>query len=702
MVKGDKPRSHIDSSFRQPQTPANSTTRSEAATVRAATTTKAKKRTQSPTYSIQSSFKSRKSDIEPDWKQQATLTQIDFVTRTPGSGLHEELDYIENNGDKGNAQKKREVIELDDDSENGAATFRPTPLPRVRRARAIRFEDEVRGTPAQSRSREKSTSRRTDSIRKKTNTKGSSRSKGDGKVKSGKKDKTLTQMDFVRRFCVIESSDDDLNLNYIRENSKDNTDVGKSKSRANDTDPTQDEQPSHDKPPEKKRKLNESLYTPVESSMVPTQGDGVDALAKNSVPMPVTPQKPGRTEIPSSQSPESPGFAVISSSQFVRATATRSPLKHVSPNSSHGLSQTRQDPRRSVMKASQSPVHISLQSKTTILESPIMGDSVLLSASPSTKEQTTPIVFPSKPELDQETEESLSEYMHSGTKVQEPSKDGTEDSGSIDAERLVVYETDAETEYSDLDDDSMLRISDSGHTKTDDGDNTNVSKNGRNPTIYNSDDPPPPVPNSGTDLEGGDTYTSDFNVSSQASVYYKRQLRSTQFPDGPVPVLSTQKMAELFPRDDSTQQARVQITSVPLSSQPNESIPQHSSPRTPKRALIETQTQTPTPTQSQSEKHRKSSTQLVPESSPLVPCTDVRNFTNNSQTQSNHPVVLVESSQPVDKLHKLSNSNQMTSQKGVIPASRWLTDSVMESIPPPPPWMSSQDSIGEPYSLPES
>ncbi|GAD96084.1 conserved hypothetical protein [Paecilomyces variotii No. 5] len=692
MVRGDKPKGHPDSSIQQPRTPANLTTRHKVASARPATTTKAKKRAQSPSYSVQSSFRSRRSDGDSEWRQQPTLTQIDFVTRTQESGSNEELEYIQDNDDKPARRKESEVIELDDDSEGGDATFRLTPFPRVRRARAIRFDDEVRSTPGQSRSRAKSTGGHTDNGRKKR--KSSTKSSGGegtrkSNLKPGKKDKTLTQMDFVRRFCVIDSSDDDLNLNYIGDDAKDNAEMGASKLDLEDVNATpKDEQVSRRGPPDKKRKLND--HSDGTNENYATRTDETGTSQKTLFPAPVTPQKPRRTEIPSSQSPESPGFAVISSSQFTKATATRSPLKLMSPNSTHSPSKVIQNPYHPMSKFSHSPVGVSLQMKSAA------GDSAACSLPPpQERDKAKPSPSPSEPKLKQESPRYMSEEKH---------KPGEEPSSAVETNtpmatgKVVIYETDADTDYSDLEEDTMLKDSNSGHIPAENSELDNAADSEPNPDVYNSDDLlPPQVPNSGTDLEGGDTYTSDFNASSQASIYYKRQPRSTQFPEGPVPLLNTQKLTELFPRYDETQQARVEISSLPPSPA-KESVHHPSSPQTPKQTFTQTQTQT----QSQSEQRPISSTQLVPESSPLVPCTDVRNFTTNTQSQSDHPVVLVESSQPVDKLHRLASSNQVTSQNGVIPASRWLTDSVMESIPPPPRWISSQDSIGEPYSLPES
>lgn len=59
-------------------------------------------------------------------------------------------------------------------------------------------------------------------------------------------------------------------------------------------------------------------------------------------------------------------------------------------------------------------------------------------------------------------------------------------------------------------------------------------------------------------------------------------------------------------------------------------------------------------------------------------------------------VVQVESSQPADKLNKNARMDQDSGPRGFM-----LSSSVMESIPMPPLWMGSQDSVGEPYSEPD-
>lgn len=59
-------------------------------------------------------------------------------------------------------------------------------------------------------------------------------------------------------------------------------------------------------------------------------------------------------------------------------------------------------------------------------------------------------------------------------------------------------------------------------------------------------------------------------------------------------------------------------------------------------------------------------------------------------------VVQVESSQPADKLNKNARMDQDSGPRRFM-----LSSSVMESIPMPPLWVGSQDSVGEPYSEPD-
>jgi hypothetical protein len=151
---------------------------------------------------------------------------------------------------------------------------------------------------------------------------------------------------------------------------------------------------------------------------------------------------------------------------------------------------------------------------------------------------------------------------------------------------------------------------------------------------------------------------------SDASIFYRRVQPATQFPYEPIPTLNTQKLSELFPNEGNTQYPR-----------------QGNAHHSPRRALLSSQTQT----QSQS----TDQVEIVPESSP-APDHDEDVFQRPRPPGS---VVQVESSQPVDRAYHGAGA--------ILSRSQLLTSSVMESIPMPNFWIGSQDSVGEPYSLPD-
>lgn len=157
---------------------------------------------------------------------------------------------------------------------------------------------------------------------------------------------------------------------------------------------------------------------------------------------------------------------------------------------------------------------------------------------------------------------------------------------------------------------------------------------------------------------------------SDASIFYQRLQPATQFPFEPIPALNTQKLSELFPNYGSTQYAK------PAAADSSRKAP---------APFLQTQTQS----------QEADQTEIVPESSPI------REQDENSaepdavfqRPQVPESVVQVESSQPVDRGNH--------GPGGILSRSQLLTSSVMESVPLPNFWMGSQDSVGEPYSLPD-
>ncbi|KAL2000236.1 hypothetical protein VTN02DRAFT_3379 [Thermoascus thermophilus] len=664
----------------------------------------------------------KRRSLPADWREQPTLTQIDFVTRTPGPD-DEDLEYVEDHNSKGrsgrdNGEKAKEVIDLDDDDDDDDdLEYRPTLPPRLRRksqrhtpgkdVTVSRYTPPSASTSASARKVRFQSSNPPSSIRSSGKNGGPGRSRASGKSggkanTKAKKDKTLTQMDFVRRYLIIEDDDDD-NLEYIPSGDKGhghgNVAGQQGKDKQDDLDRERaEEQPQVDR--SKKRKLNDGSDVPSGSPNVPPSLDGLgrpfdqDTVDPGSPPPgPVTPQKPRKFEIPSSQSPESPGFAIISSSQF--RSAARSPLRALSPGKVEKTSPKRPGSNRSVpvKKASQSPVGVSIPLENAVAEHSTAIDSLASTQSPS--KRVAPRSSPSQSTPRPKSRESPSESKSSSDETTPVARGKPEHGVPARFEKNVVYETDAETDYSDFEDPwTHLPGPDDQQGLLDDGKSS--AANDQDPRSDASQGLPPPVPNSGTDLEA-DIHTSEMTLSSDASIYYRRPEQCTQFPTGPIPALSTQNLAELFPQHDST----------PRQSQAEAALPEPVIPATNHDAvqqdpLLPTQTETQTQTQTQTQDPDKDSTEVVPESSLIQPPEATGPSNNNSNHHHSGPrshgresVVLVESSQPVDRLRKKQDG-----RRGILSTSQLLTDSLMESIPAPPLWMSSQSSLGELESLP--
>lgn len=658
MGSRDHAKTHANTPQGQPQTPANNTP-----FWRAATTTKARHTRINKNRSLEpsiSSLKPRKIRSPTNWDSQTTLTQIDYVRGPPQDD--EPLDYIENDDGTTSTRKGEiEVIDLEDESSDGGTEYHPS----SRRTR------ETRTPRAQHANRDKSTGRRRSSIKGNRfgNIDNSRKSKtmkpGKSKEEKGR-NKTLTQMDFVRRFIILDDSDDDRNLEYIERNlgdqAGDDSTTNDKQSVSNDV-----EHGTEDQGPRKKRKLSNdpvAVGSPVMSPSEKVVESPTNNLITVNCPIlnPSTPRKCQRSqklEIPSSQSPESPAQLFIPSPHL--RDVPRFPRKPLSSNTVEKMPEmektTSVPDGRSSPRSAQSPVPESLAA----------ADS-----------QCLPLM-----ETGAQSQGNMDDHALSSGPREEQEQDEAEGKSSARFEKTVVYETDAETEDADFDD-TMTQSSQSGRQDGDDKSYAAGSDSG--PHSDDSQDLPPPVPNSGTDLEGGDGNYSDLTLPSDASLLYRRIPQHTQFPAGPVPLLNTQRIAELFPPDSSTQQG----------SNGGSTRGQSSPPKNDHSDILCPQTQT----QTQSQDPLKMSTEVVPESSPVQ-----RDAEDTNDVDHPHPipppqesVVLVESSQPVDRINR--HKDPVPEPRRLVSAGQWLTDSVMESIPAPP-WQLSQDSIGEPYPLPE-
>ncbi|KAL5048278.1 hypothetical protein BDW71DRAFT_178282 [Aspergillus fruticulosus] len=379
---------------------------------------------------------------------------------------------------------------------------------------------------------------------------------------------------------------------------------------------------------------------------------------------PSTPRKPLRTEIPSSQSPESPGVAFITSSQF-RST-TGSPEKRPPRYS-----------REASMKTEASFSHEKGGASET-------AKTPLIDKTPSAHNKKPDN---KRPQLSSPARRASAEKMPEANGVNKSANDAPAMSNPKQrpTQRTVVYETDAESDYDEFDDgmqDAPSSPKDTGTAVY----NTHVENEPNSPIIESQELPPPPV--AGPETESG-PFPSELTLLSDASICYQRVHTNTQFPLEPVPTINTQKMAELFPEESNGLHT---ITPTPSSS-PMKARPAPNAP-------MMSETQGTNQEQPDSQDGNRTQTEIVPESSPVARHEDSAPL-NRHGPSAKDVVVQVESSQPVDRAYRQRTAGQDSAPRVMLSRSQILTSSVMESIPIPGFWMSSQDSVGEPYSEPD-
>lgn len=622
-----------------------------------------RKKSQTPISSLARSNTSRnRGSPLSSCDQQRTLTQLDFV-KPPELGLDDDrLDYIDADTDtrqdgtantKNNNNKPHDVIVIEDDSHDDDADYRPARPARGAHANTKKTDASTRrkSTPKNgSGNAEKSTDRR--------------KSGGSGNVKGNKKkdeeqdNKTLTQMDFVQRWLKIES-DDDEKFEYIPYGPKKDRDLeSRGAHRRSAKEALQStNRDTMDSGEHKRRRLTEEL----DSKEVPKpEGD----LQKKQLPRIgfVTPKKAVKAEIPSSQSPESPGFAFHSPSHS--RGINRSPLKRASP--------VKADP--AIKKE-----HFDSSQKKEVLHDPdhtsdhAASKSSLLLNSPATHEPDA----------------SLTPRNDNLALGNEGGSDDRSENRYPNTQKTVIYETDAESDYGDTQDDLSVPGSLSEHVVPNDDPIEDTQD-----WQHDSQELPPPVVPSEHDNDNDNDFGQD-NLSSDASICYQRPQHSTQFPLEPIPPMSTQKMAELFPPEHQSSAQQIPTDTTQTQSSPAQHRPL---PIPPPR--IQTEIQTQTQSQSQSQDLEKDSTEIVPESSPVTRQGrgGIIDHSMPHDSCGHESVVQVESSQPPDRHTKNSGIEQGSGPRGIMDGNQLLSSSVMESIPMPPLWMGSQDSVGEPYS----
>ena len=586
-------------------------------------------------------------------RAQSTLTQIDFVTQATQSD-DGQLDYIDTSRPRENTlqnQAPSKDDRFDNDTDNmlstraisGTSTFgKNDDHPKRRRQSAVVNSR----APEQGHSLRKSQTPRTSLA-------------GKGKRKSAqksaaKRDKTLTQMDFVRRYITIDDeNDDDLRLGYIQESPQHGPDRNGQKTPA--TKEMNLESTTHHSAKRQRRNLEAEIDLSTGEPISDT-GNGLNGN-RNDVPhdpllpdAPVTPHKSRKLEIPSSQSPESPGLAIITSSQF--RSATRSPLKQKSSNFAH-------DTGHSIKE--ESPIN------KQIVENPkIEGHKSprTTSALGSPKSEMTPTQQPS----------NLLERLASLVPSSRPGSQRQSQNDSASRlerrrrERTVVYETDAETDDSDPENVNRNPPATPNRAHEIQGDGARPVHQTSALPIDDDDSYELPLPGVESPVDLGSPPESEAPMSD-ASLFYQRMQPATQFPHEPIPALNTQKLSELFPYEGSTQY--------------NKPGPEPGFSQRIPGPFLQTQTQS----------QEADQTEIVPESSPAR---EQENSIQDKAAAFQRPyapdsVVQVESSQPVDGIHNRARK--------VSSRSQLLTSSVMESVPLPQFCMSSQDSVGEPYNL---
>jgi hypothetical protein len=466
-------------------------------------------------------------------------------------------------------------------------------------------------------------------------------------------------MDFVRRYITIDD-DDDVNMGYIQPTpQKKDIKIEKTENapNSNQSKPTKRQTPAKRKHRVFEEELDLSTGEPISQQKDAQESNaGSGAEGERVSTAPVTPRKLRTREIPSSQTPESPGLAIITSSQF--RSATRSPSKRKPLNlTDNPMQSIKEEPPevRRVVDDSQDRGGESLPRPAT-LDSPNIYN---------TLNHPTPIEqFPSSaPPTESTDQEFLTEA--NGNSRNEPTK----------RERTVVYETDADSDYGDFEDNldigSVTPTPKKRQRASDPLDGSQATQHSPESLQDDSQDLPLPAVQSSPGLD--DAPPSE-GLMSDASIYYQRMHAATQFPHEPIPTLNTQKMSELFPPGGSTQYPNLEPWKPSVQKQ---------------APVLSSQTQT------QTQEGDKESTEMVPESSPIREREREVELGDDSFQRPRVPgsVVQVESSQAVDRDPQW--------QGRVLSRSQLLTSSVMESIPLPNFWMGSQDSVGEPYSLPE-
>ncbi|KUL89426.1 hypothetical protein ZTR_04470 [Talaromyces verruculosus] len=649
-----------------PITPVESTTRNATNGLRAATTSKASRKDKPAASSFLTNPKRRKYPSSPEWDSQITLTQLvpkaEAETLDGGSGLVE----FDEDGTEG---KPVEVIDLADDTDENDESWRPS----TKRRPAAKRQS-TGGSPSPNSIPTTTFKRRKSSVLISGGPKVSKWTRRNNKAsgqKETKRNKTLTQMDFVRRFIPLPDSDDeDLNLYADNPSTTDKKDAKNKEKVIEDQKEATKKDESEDLTPRKRRKLNDGNMAPspaIKSKVSPDEKK--PSLLSIPSSQPKTPQKVRRFEIPSSQTPETPQQTFVASPSIRQVS--RFSLEELLSNTEETIV-----PKNLHQEAPEEVQDQQLETEDSKSQDFDTADDDIVA---STR-------IPSSQLLQASTEDKTT---ISGSDAIQPTTQPPEPPPLSSApKKTIIYDTDDETDYGELEDDNLPDIS-IGAKALEEWPEP-IDSSSRDQTSQNCDysDGLPPIPNSGTDLEITGNLLSDTALPSDSSIYYRRPARYTQYPNEPIPMMNTQKIAELFPviEENDDPASTVQI-SVPSTREPIASAAHGHAD------VLDSEMETPTQDDSANR-----SIEVVPESSPITRSYDAaRSASNTMAPPARESIVLVESSQLVDRLNRQNDSMDTgKSLRRLFSTKDFLTDSVMESIPAPP-WMASQDSIGEPY-----
>ncbi|KAF3389993.1 hypothetical protein DPV78_011392 [Talaromyces pinophilus] len=641
-----------------PTTPVESTTRNATNARRTAATSKASRKDKPTTSSFLTNPKRRKYPSSPEWDSQITLTQLvpkaEAETLDGGSGL---VEYNE----AGTEGKSVEVIDLADDTDENDESWRPStgrrPAAKRQSTGGSRSPNSI---PTTTFKRRKSNVLISGGPKVSKSTRRNNKASGQ---KETKRNKTLTQMDFVRRFIPLPDSDDeDLNLYADNPSTTDKKNAENKEKVIEDQKEATKKDEIEDLTPRKRRKLNHGSMAPspaIRSKVSPDEK--ISSLLSFPSSQPKTPQKVWRFEIPSSQTPETPQQTFVASPS-IRQVSRFSIETNMPKSTLQGEPEEVDDQKVNTNDPKSQDFDIA---DDNIVASTMIPSSQLLQA--STEDQTTI---------------SESDAIKPTTEPPEPPP------LSSALKKTIVYDTDDETDYGDLEDDNLPEISIGAKALEEWPEPIDSSSRDHASQKCDYSDDLPPIPNSGTDLEITGNLLSDTALPSDSSLYYRRPARYTQYPNEPIPMMNTQKIAELFPViEENDDPASMVQTSVPSTREPTASAAHGHAD------VLGSEMETPTQDDSANR-----SIEVIPESSPITRSYDAaRSASNAMAPPARESIVLVESSQLVDRLNRQNNSMDTgKSLRRLFSTRDFLTDSVMESIPAPP-WMASQDSIGEPY-----